>query len=1652
MQPEAVGVYRLRPWTAPGRNATMHILNQMDTGAEAVMWSRDGSAAPSTSGAAGGAASAGSEPSSPALTAEAVSEVSGNATFAQKKLKAMATATHNHIVIRTVLDPAHAGHTTLVVACRGSTTADDWATDFTATLMTDRPDTDWDAHVHSGFLARCETIPIEPFLAHLRAGGSVLFTGHSLGSAVAELLCIKVFMHIVKRERRLLARLVLQEHLAFVGFASPLIGTLALGAKLRAPEVGGPIFHHMFHHFQTPLDLVPIMSNLHGVRLSSDFAIVKDALKVLVDTGLGLILPPQLSVLKPFFNSFITGKTWTEFVSFSQKKVPSLSKSYGRWYHMQPDRSFEVFDIRDEAMIDKMVAKDMHALTKNTGDALADGVSHHYIATYETMLPEWCLQKRSPLSVSPFVRAAYIFPLTETSLLKPSTVYYSAGASMLKLAIASEDVAVGCTSAASRVVHLPRCTVSVRSPAATVIDAVRCADAMVCNVVTAEPHEVTLHFPATLDLMPNLHATVTLEGTYVLDDGQPQRLTLHDLPVEAAVDDAQVVDNLRKGLFLALSDTVESDRAAGQQESLTGAFAGLARCQLQELEKVACRRVEFDLQSPNAVVWLRSPDLEQDLALSCLPSAPLTCRLHLVVGSEASESVVVSPSTFASFTAGGGGSASASSFQHVPAQASGYRISRQTPAKALEYMAVAVDGTGTPVATPTGQLKISFLATAAAALVFRLTLTKGSGTGIHSFAWRLTTMTPQGVQCTLNSTTYVATLFWTNELVLCPSTVQMPLMPVGLVGRASGGPIYPVLHGALTECAQLLVHAYLKDQCQGAERTVRRSMIDNPAKYLADLATVRPQEFEAVKRWRACSEDLPSIAAAVLQEKEQPATILSLDKWGLPPALSLCDVFAQWRAACQSLRTRRSEGEVRLPPPPITRFFFAALPLLFDVAMTVCSAVTRNLVVSETNWVQRLFGWKDVTTTLAKEYHVRVLYICSKIRGKDDKFQELRQATLVSPKSEGGHINEALLKRYSLGELERILTAVHVEQPQCIRTVGEFKKLLWDGQAMPATTVDALHFVYQLVLRVAILGKHVCQRIHVAAVFGPQKTGKTTLLECLLGDESLNRFNDANGNTKEPIVVRCATPGLQVVRGCPDCGQSHMDFSSLLPCHLIYDLPGYTDQSDLGAMIPSLQMLVLGCARVLFIVQPIDMQQHNAQRYELLCNVPPTARAVVLLARCNVLFTDIRNMWAQDGVPTPMFLVPTQLLLPPPLAARSVAASSSPEDSPTGSHPQTAEGEDDCPVPSAAAAAAPAEAPPPAAPAAEPTPAAASLVFEWQGLWYAVASEHLDALSGAKLFVLPPPAPASGNGVLLQRLNATPVAVATALDDFDVSAISSLAEVGKVYLAIPAGTTSSSDEDLTTRLREALAEPADMTLADAVGVIGSVLAAASITVPSPQELQALVRKLHAHNITSRWILLDRVVAARQAAAAAPSSSSAATASDPRTHALNYAIAWKIWAVVLQRAKQAQREILPKLKAIMEIDASSFQLYIPRTTTGASFLQDMDSAPHPLFGQSLMLHVQVRENSEIVQGALQRVETRARRDMRATPHHRTLIPVQVQSVPAPGDSVSKLFARIHLNAVLDEEDVKAFVATYEGGLGRCNKELLECLGLKASKVS
>ena len=121
-----------------------------------------------------------------------------------------------------------------VVACRGTNTLEEWVTD--AAINGKVPFKDW-GHVHSGFYEIFESVWIE-IGSMLLGYKSVIFTGHSLGAAVATLMASE--LHIKNSDT----------NISVVTFGSPKVGDTRFVSTFNASKINS------CRIFNT-LDLIP---------------------------------------------------------------------------------------------------------------------------------------------------------------------------------------------------------------------------------------------------------------------------------------------------------------------------------------------------------------------------------------------------------------------------------------------------------------------------------------------------------------------------------------------------------------------------------------------------------------------------------------------------------------------------------------------------------------------------------------------------------------------------------------------------------------------------------------------------------------------------------------------------------------------------------------------------------------------------------------------------------------------------------------------------------------------------------------------------------------------------------------------------------------------------------------------------------------------------------------------------------------------------------------------------------------------------------------------------------------------------------------------------------------------------------------------------
>uniref|UniRef100_A0A0G4FGP7 Fungal lipase-type domain-containing protein n=1 Tax=Chromera velia CCMP2878 TaxID=1169474 RepID=A0A0G4FGP7_9ALVE len=139
---------------------------------------------------------------------------------------------------------------TMLVACPGSMDGNDWL----GTNLKVRSSFEFSQFVgcvHAGFWERARMIPRVPFMDHLSRGGRLVLTGHSQGSAVAEVALLRLMNDPGWKPEYL-------RQVLFVGFASPLVYDKKFAADHLFERLFSDIpYTHVFHHFVNRNDIVP---------------------------------------------------------------------------------------------------------------------------------------------------------------------------------------------------------------------------------------------------------------------------------------------------------------------------------------------------------------------------------------------------------------------------------------------------------------------------------------------------------------------------------------------------------------------------------------------------------------------------------------------------------------------------------------------------------------------------------------------------------------------------------------------------------------------------------------------------------------------------------------------------------------------------------------------------------------------------------------------------------------------------------------------------------------------------------------------------------------------------------------------------------------------------------------------------------------------------------------------------------------------------------------------------------------------------------------------------------------------------------------------------------------------------------------------------
>ncbi len=135
----------------------------------------------------------------------------------------------------------------LVCAVRGSDTTLDWVQDLNAYMsgtIYDLP-----GKCHDGFIGRAKQIPIEFFVNKIvNEGYRCIFTGHSLGGAVATLLAVRVLFH-----EKIKGNSDFTKNILCIGYGTPPVGNAAFSKNIDS------ICKNNFHFYVFKKDLVVLL-------------------------------------------------------------------------------------------------------------------------------------------------------------------------------------------------------------------------------------------------------------------------------------------------------------------------------------------------------------------------------------------------------------------------------------------------------------------------------------------------------------------------------------------------------------------------------------------------------------------------------------------------------------------------------------------------------------------------------------------------------------------------------------------------------------------------------------------------------------------------------------------------------------------------------------------------------------------------------------------------------------------------------------------------------------------------------------------------------------------------------------------------------------------------------------------------------------------------------------------------------------------------------------------------------------------------------------------------------------------------------------------------------------------------------------------------
>jgi len=256
------------------------------------------------------------------------------------------------------------GEKTLIVAIRGSHSTEDFLVD----LKLNGKLNNLEGRFHSGIFQRSQQIPIDYFIEKITEGYTVVFTGHSLGAAVAGLVTIRVLYdsRIESNENKY------HKNILCIGFGSPAF------ADDNFKEYIERDYKNNFHFYVNEQDIVfSILTDLSNILYSET---LDDSLKDFAKSFTNFISDSSDTL------DFSLKSKILSLLNFAAGKIlPVVLKGFVPWYKhfgitiRLKHNGSEIFEI--EGSNKNSISKYLQSYLKKPEDFFSR-IQHHFMAHY----------------------------------------------------------------------------------------------------------------------------------------------------------------------------------------------------------------------------------------------------------------------------------------------------------------------------------------------------------------------------------------------------------------------------------------------------------------------------------------------------------------------------------------------------------------------------------------------------------------------------------------------------------------------------------------------------------------------------------------------------------------------------------------------------------------------------------------------------------------------------------------------------------------------------------------------------------------------------------------------------------------------------------------------------------------------------------------------------------------------------------------------------------------------------------------------------------------------------------------------------------------------------------------------------------------------